>query len=115
MDASALDYLRRQIEDHQKHDSSQSLVKRAIGYVWGKDEQSLEDLQVLYREADRKQKAGDNAGLAQLTTTIKAKIRSDREEVSWQDEISHYGSGFLKTAGLFMLNMPVYTTIHRCN
>ena len=37
-DSGEWEGLRAQIEAHQKHDSAQSYLERAIGYVWGKDE-----------------------------------------------------------------------------
>src|SRR5262250_1568529 len=101
-ESASLDSLKLQIEAHQAHDQSQSCLGWAIGHLYRKDERSLESLQSLYQQGLDKQKAGDTAGLAEVQKQAAQVIKADRENVSWQDEITHYGGGLLKNASLFL-------------
>ncbi|HEY9871330.1 MAG TPA: hypothetical protein V6D08_19380, partial [Candidatus Obscuribacterales bacterium] len=100
-DAQALEQLRQQIELHEKEDGSRSILKNALGSVssvFVKDDVSLSDLKDFYRRQEQNLKDGK----AVDSQAIQALVKSDREAVHLQSEILHYGSGFLKTAGLFM-------------
>lgn len=100
-DAQALEQLRQQIELHEKEDSSRSILKTALGSVssvFVKDDVSLSHLKDFYRNQQQNLKEGKGVD----AQAIQALVKSDQEAVHLQNEILHYGSGFLKTAGLFM-------------
>jgi hypothetical protein len=101
-DNASLEALRLQIEAHKKQDASRSLLGQAVDAVWRSDDRSLQQMEALLAEGEQKAKAGDTAGLASMEKNIQERIKADQQAVATQDQVSGYGTGFLKTAALFM-------------
>lgn len=95
--------LDRQILRHENADDSQSVLSRAVSELWrGDQDNSLQDLRDLSKQAHEAQRKGDKATLARLQRQIDGKIESDREILGSTSEWNQYGTGFLKTMGLFV-------------
>ncbi|HEY9869199.1 MAG TPA: hypothetical protein V6D08_08535 [Candidatus Obscuribacterales bacterium] len=94
--------LQQQLEAHRQHDESQSYLGRVLSFVWGGDERSLKSLEELRVKAETAGKSGDGQALSKLREQAAAQVKSDREAIAMQDEISRYAGGFLKTAALFL-------------
>lgn len=90
----SIDALREQIFQHQYRDQHRGLLDRATtGWMNSGDEKSLAELKALEERA----KAGNvKAG------EIAAAVKSDKEAVNFQNEVTTYGTGFVKAATLFM-------------
>lgn len=101
-DGAALRALQAQIEAHRETDRKRSLLGQAVDAIWRSDENSLSRMERLQADAEDKARAGDSAALSAMRQEIEGAIRSDLSAVKLQDEISHYGAGFLKNAALFM-------------
>jgi hypothetical protein len=99
---AALERLRQEIELHRKNESSQSYLSRGISALYGKDGTALERLEKLSDQADKAKQSGDAAALARLAKEAETAVSKHREALATQQEITHYASGFLKTAALFM-------------
>ncbi len=100
--ASALERLRQEIDLHKRQESSQSYLSRGLGVLYRQDDNSFKALEQLSQEAAKAQKAGDTAALSKAAQQVEAAIKAHREGLSTQSEVTHYASGFLKTAGLFL-------------
>ena len=97
----ALELLQTQINQHREQEKLQSYLGTVIDAVWRQDDRSLKVLETLQQDVRQKAKAGDAAGIATMENEIREQIRQDKDALSWQSEINHYGAGFLKTAALF--------------
>src|SRR5438132_59178 len=97
-----LDDLYWEIKDHEKHDSQKSVLGSVVGAVWSKDDKSLSELKTLYDDAAAKEKRGDTSGIAAMESQIRQAIKDDKSNVGTKDEITRYGTGFLKTVPMFM-------------
>jgi hypothetical protein len=100
---AAMEQVRRQILLHERHDKKQTVLARTATFVMrtGSDG-SLDELKTLYKQAEEAQKSNDKERLNALTKQLQEKVRADREALQWQDETSHYATGFAKTMGLFL-------------
>lgn len=86
--------LREQIRQHEFIDQHRGLLDRATTNVLNRgDEKSLAALKELEQKvAQGTVKQGE----------IAAAVKSDRDAMNWQSEVSMYGTGFLKATTLFM-------------
>jgi len=101
VESNALNNLRQEIAAHEKESQSRSYLSKISDFVYRKDENSLaamEQLRSTMEEADR---TGDQAKFAELSRQAAGLIEDDRQNRKVQDEISHYSSGFIKTAAIF--------------
>ena len=105
-DSRTLGALQNEIDSYGKDQQSESLLGKAVSKVthafWHKDEDALANLQSLRDEAARKRASGDTAGLQSMELQINQSIKTSQDARTTEQEISQYGSGFVKTAGLFM-------------
>jgi len=86
--------LREQIRQHEFIDQHRGLLDRATTNILNRgDENSLASLKSLEQRA-----ASGNAKPGEIAAAVKA----DREAMSWQGEVSMYGTGFMKAATLFL-------------
>src|SRR5947209_4653175 len=96
--------LDKEINKHSDDRQSESLLGSAVSAVthefWHKDQDALADLKFLQQEAARKKAAGDAAGLNAMQGQIEQAIKTSRDARETEQDISHYGSGFIKTAAL---------------
>lgn len=107
-EGSLLGKLDRRIEEHKSHNSEKGLIARGIAGAYravemtvtgsNSDERSLEELQKLRAQALAAK--DDPSALANLK--IDEAIKKDSDAFHWQDEVSHYGSAFVKAVPLFM-------------
>ncbi|MBI4533731.1 MAG: hypothetical protein HY711_07265 [Candidatus Melainabacteria bacterium] len=100
--SSPTEALMSQIEAHREHERSQSYLGKTVGAIWRNDNESLQELEMLYAQAQHKSNSKDVAAVAAMQKTITDHIQADKLSLSRQDEIIGYTTGFLKTAGLFM-------------
>lgn len=86
--------LREQIRQHEFIDQHRGLLDRATTNLLSRgDERSLAALKELEQKvAQGKVQQGE----------IAAAVKSDRDSMNWQNEVSTYGTGFLKAATLFL-------------
>jgi len=98
----ALDLAREEIEAHQKRDASRSSLSRVVGLVSSSDERSLSALKKLASDYEKAVQAGDRSSAERLEKELRQKVESDQKAVERKDDICRYGTGFLKTAGMFM-------------
>jgi Leucine-rich repeat (LRR) protein len=98
--------LRRQIEAHRRHDAHRSYLSQAVGIFWREDDRSLNKLEGLYKQATSegsKQSSGQaGTSSSDRTKEIACAIEADRQAVARHDTYSHYATGALKSAALFM-------------
>ncbi|HEY9784783.1 MAG TPA: hypothetical protein V6D17_05210 [Candidatus Obscuribacterales bacterium] len=89
-----LEELQLQIRWHEARDDNRGLLDKGITNLINRgDENSLAKL----KELEERAKAG------QLQKgEIEAAVKADREALKWQDEVSHYGTGVIKAATLFL-------------
>lgn len=93
--------LDQQIAEHKKADDNRSVLSWAVSQIWRRDEGSLTQLQQLSKEVHEAQDKGDTARVQALRNRIDTAVKSDKDEIGLQSEISHYTGGGLKTAALF--------------
>ncbi len=93
---------RQAIAFHEKKDASRSYLGTAISSLTSGDEKSLAELKRLTADYDKATSAGNTAAAAKIKQDLEQAVREDRKALERQDDITHYGSGFLKAAGLFM-------------
>lgn len=107
-EGSLVEQLDQRIKEHESHNSEKGLISRGVGAAFrvvekittgqNSDVASLEELKRLRQEAAR---VKDNpAALTDLK--IEEAIKKDVQSFHWQDEVSHYGAGFIKAVPLFM-------------
>lgn len=104
-DQAALESLQKEIKFHEKRDDNRSVLAKGVGTVWetfSRDVRSVDSLKSFYKEAERKLASGDAATVAETRKEIAKTIQSDRQALGLRDTVAHYGTGFAKTAGLFM-------------
>lgn len=93
-----LEQLNARIKDHEKHESDRGLIGRAFSVLYWSDESSLGELKRIRQEAE----TVNNNPVALSGLHIDKAIKKDEIATGWQDEISHYGSSFIKAVPLFM-------------
>jgi hypothetical protein len=93
---------REEIEAHEKVDSSRSLLARGVGAFIDRDSASLAKLKELNDEYAAAVTRGDAKQTKELAQKLNAQVKADQDAVNFKDEICGYGTGFLKTMGLFM-------------
>lgn len=91
-----------QIEAHQERDKNRSVLGWTVSQFYRSDENSLESMQRLREQAAQAQASGDTATAARLQGQIAQHIKTDESATNFQDELSHYIGGGLKTAALFL-------------
>jgi hypothetical protein len=104
--ADGLNLLDLQIRQHERYDRSQSQLARALnwatGLVWSGDQKTLDSLKQIRSGIDTSQESGVLLPANRLAERIKQALKADREALGLRAEISHYGTGFVKTVGLFL-------------
>lgn len=93
---------RQAIALHEKKDTCRSYLGKAISFVTRGDEKALENLKQLTENYDRAVKSGNTQQAEQIKQALSKAIERDTRQLERQDDIAHYGAGFLKAAGLFM-------------
>lgn len=105
---SVIEQLDLRIQEHERHNQDSGLLSRGIALTYrsaeklltgsNSDQSSLEQLKKLREEALKVK--DDQAALSRLN--IDEAIKKDRQSFRLQDEVTHYGSSFVKAVPLFM-------------
>jgi hypothetical protein len=90
-----------QIQAHQERDKNRSVLGWTVSQFYRSDENSLDSMQRLRDQAAQAQAQGDTATFNSLQSQISQRIKDDESATNFQDELSHYIGGGLKTAALF--------------
>src|SRR5262249_54969332 len=96
VDAQGLARLKAQIAEHEAHNKKESYLGKFASLFYRKDEDSLDKLKALNLKAQSGQMD------ASLRREVEEQIKNDRATLATQDEIGTYGTGFVKTAALFL-------------
>jgi hypothetical protein len=90
---ASVDTIEQQIQQHHKADSEQSYIGKIFNAAYNRDEQSLKRLETELQTAK---------ATGKISETAQDSLDRDRQAVSMQGDINQYGTGFLRTAFLFM-------------
>ncbi len=101
---SLSDEILTQIARHDRKDREESLLASVFDTLWRSDENSRKGLETLYEQTSRAEAAGDPAiNENAAARRIRSALFRDQETLDNQETVSLYGTGFVKTASLFMM------------
>jgi hypothetical protein len=94
--------LQSELDFHRRHDKQQSYLSKALGILSSNERESLKELELLQADARKAVGSGDKDLLKEINKRADSAIKQDKQRLNFEDEVSHYAGGFLKTMTLFL-------------
>jgi predicted NAD-dependent protein-ADP-ribosyltransferase YbiA (DUF1768 family) len=105
-DSQRLNLLDLQIRRHERQDHSRSHLNRAVNWAGElvgivRTDESLSSLKLLKEEILEAQNSDTAKNLKHLEQKVDRLVKADQDALAHSNEITHYGTGLLKTAAFF--------------